>query len=218
MSRVKRSCRPRAAARAAIAQIGNIGSLRGVHNAQNAACAVGAALALGLSVDAIQQGLRSFPGLAHRMEQVGHKGRVLFVNDSKATNADPAAQALACFADIFWIAGGKPKTGGIASLASFFPRIRKAYLIGEAAPGFAAELDGRVPHVIAGTLERAVELAAHEAEAGGLDEPGCAAVAGLRLFRPVSQLRGARRPIPRTGAGAPRHGPDVIKLMGRRLS
>ena len=154
-----------------VARIGNIGSLRGVHNAQNAACAAGTALALGLSLDAIQQGLESFPGLAHRMEQVGRKGRVLFVNDSKATNADSAAQALACFSDIFWIAGGKPKTGGIASLARFFPRIRKAYLIGEAAAGFAAELDGRVPHVTAGTLDRAVELAAHDAEACRLDQP-----------------------------------------------
>ena len=71
-----------------IADIGGIGSLRGVHNAQNAACAAGAALALGLSRDSIQRGLVSFPGLAHRMEQVGHKGRVLFVNDSKATNVE----------------------------------------------------------------------------------------------------------------------------------
>jgi UDP-N-acetylmuramoylalanine--D-glutamate ligase len=142
-----------------------------VHNAQNAACAVGAALALGLSPAQIQQGLASFPGLAHRMEEVGRKGRVLFVNDSKATNADSAAQALACFSDIFWIAGGKPKTGGIASLAGFFPRIRKAYLIGEAAPGFAAELEGRAPHETAGTLERATELAARDAEASGLQEP-----------------------------------------------
>ena len=155
----------------AIAHIGGIGSLRGVHNAQNAACAAGAALALGLSAEAIQQGLRSFPGLAHRMEQVGRKVRVLFVNDSKATNADSAAQALACFSDIFWIAGGKAKTGGIASLARFFPRMRKAYLIGEAATDFAAELKGRVPHVIAGTLERAVELAAADAEAADVAEP-----------------------------------------------
>src|SRR5262252_3434007 len=154
-----------------IAHIGGIGSLRGVHNAQNAACAAGAALALGLSVEAIQQGLISFPGLAHRMEQVGRKDRVLFVNDSKATNADSAAQALACFSDIFWIAGGKAKTGGIASLAGFFPRIRKAYLIGEAAAGFAAELDGRVAHVVAGTLARAVELAARDAEASDAEEP-----------------------------------------------
>ncbi|MBV8419258.1 MAG: UDP-N-acetylmuramoyl-L-alanine--D-glutamate ligase [Hyphomicrobiales bacterium] len=155
----------------AIAHIGGIGSLRGVHNAQNAACAACAALALGLSVEAIQQGLISFPGLAHRMEQVGRKNRVLFVNDSKATNADSAAQALACFSDIFWIAGGKAKTGGIASLARFFPRMRKAYLIGEAAADFAAELDGRAPHVIAGTLERAVELAAADAETAEVAEP-----------------------------------------------
>jgi UDP-N-acetylmuramoylalanine--D-glutamate ligase len=155
----------------AIAHIGGIGSLRGVHNAQNAACAVGAALALGLSTDAVQQGLVSFPGLAHRMEQVGRIGRVLFVNDSKATNVDSAAQALACFADIFWIAGGKPKTGGIGALAGFFPRIRKAYLIGEAAAGFAAELEGKVPHVVAGTLARAVELAARDAGASDVREP-----------------------------------------------
>src|SRR3989454_835844 len=139
--------------------------------AQNAACAAGAALALGLSAEAIQQGLRSFPGLAHRMEQVGRKARVLFVNDSKATNADSAAQALACFSDIFWIAGGKAKTGGIASLARFFPRMRKAYLIGEAATDFAAELEAHVPHTVAGTLERPVELAAADAEASDVAEP-----------------------------------------------
>ncbi|MEA2937909.1 MAG: UDP-N-acetylmuramoylalanine--D-glutamate ligase [Alphaproteobacteria bacterium] len=155
----------------AVAHIGGIGSLRGLHNAQNAACAAGVALALGLSPAAIQQGLRSFPGLAHRMEEVGRKDKVLFVNDSKATNADSTAQALACFTDLFWIAGGKPKTGGISSLAGFFPRLRKAYLIGEAAAGFAAELDGKVPHVIAGTLERALALAARDAEAADLQEP-----------------------------------------------
>jgi UDP-N-acetylmuramoylalanine--D-glutamate ligase len=155
----------------AIAHLGGIGSLRGKHNAQNAACAAGAGLALGLAPAAIQQGLRTFPGLVHRMEEIGRQGRVLFVNDSKATNADSTAQALACFADIFWIAGGKPKTGGISSLAGFFPRIRKAYLIGEAAPGIAAELAGRVPYVIAGTLERAVALASADAEAADHKEP-----------------------------------------------
>jgi UDP-N-acetylmuramoylalanine--D-glutamate ligase len=154
-----------------IARLGQIGSLRGVHNAQNAACASAAALALGLAPAQIQKGLRSFPGLAHRMEEVGRKGKVLFVNDSKATNVDSAAQALACFGDIFWIAGGKPKTGGLTSLAGFFPRIRKAYLIGEAAAGFAAELDGKIPHVVAGTLERAVALAARDAEAADVAEP-----------------------------------------------
>jgi UDP-N-acetylmuramoylalanine--D-glutamate ligase len=155
----------------AVARIGGIGSLRGLHNAQNAACAVGAALALGLSEAAIQHGLVSFPGLAHRMEQVGRQDNVLFVNDSKATNADAAARALASFSDIFWIAGGKAKSGGITSLAGFFPRIRKAYLIGEAADEFAATLDGRVPHAAAGTLDRAVALAAADAAAAGLAEP-----------------------------------------------
>jgi UDP-N-acetylmuramoylalanine--D-glutamate ligase len=154
-----------------IALLGGIGSLRGTHNAQNAACAAAAALAVGLDPKAIQQGLWSFPGLAHRMEEVGRKDGILFVNDSKATNADAAARALACFDDIFWIAGGKPKTGGIASLADFFPRIRKAYLIGEAAQDFAATLGAAVPHMIAGTLDRAVAAAAGDAEASGLKAP-----------------------------------------------
>ena len=154
-----------------IATIGGIGSLRGLHNAQNAACAAAAALALGLSPEAIQAGLRSFPGLAHRMEEVGRRGAVLFVNDSKATNADSAAQALACFDDIFWIAGGKPKTGGIESLRRFFPRIRKAYLIGEAAEDFAATLGSAVAHEISGTLDKALAAAARNAAVSTAKEP-----------------------------------------------
>ena len=156
---------------AAIADLSGIGSLRGVHNAQNAACAAAAALALGLSPAAIQAGLRSFPGLAHRMEQLGRVGKILLVNDSKATNADSAAQALACFADIFWIAGGKPKTGGIESLRSFFPRIRKAYLIGEAAEEFAATLGEAVPHEIDGTLDKALAAAMRDAGISAAPEP-----------------------------------------------
>jgi UDP-N-acetylmuramoylalanine--D-glutamate ligase len=105
------------------------------------------------------------------MEQVGRKDNVLFVNDSKATNADAAARALASFTDIFWIAGGLPKTGGITSLAGFFPRIRKAYLIGEAADEFAGTLEGLIPYAAAGTLDRAVALAAADAAASGLTEP-----------------------------------------------
>jgi UDP-N-acetylmuramoylalanine--D-glutamate ligase len=105
------------------------------------------------------------------MEQVGRKGAVLFVNDSKATNADAAARALACFEDIFWIAGGKAKTGGITSLTGFFPRIRKAYLIGEAAEDFAATLAGSAEHEIVVTLDRAVEQAARDAEAAGVRQP-----------------------------------------------
>ncbi|MGB3867250.1 MAG: cyanophycin synthetase, partial [Xanthobacteraceae bacterium] len=150
------------------------------HNAQNAACAAAAALALGVDRAVLQKGLRSFPGLAHRMEQVGRQGRVLFVNDSKGTNADATARALAAFGDIFWIAGGKPKSGGIVPLAEFFPRIRKAYLLGEAAQDFAATLEGRAPYDISGTLDLAVAAAARDARASGLPEavvllsPACA--------------------------------------------
>jgi UDP-N-acetylmuramoylalanine--D-glutamate ligase len=155
----------------AIADLSGIGSLRGVHNAQNAACATAAALALGLDLPAIQAGLRSFPGLAHRMEQLGRLGKILLVNDSKATNADSTAQALACFPDIFWIAGGKPKTGGIESLRHFFPRIRKAYLIGEAAQEFATTLGETVPHEIDGTLDKALAAAVRDAGTSAAPEP-----------------------------------------------
>jgi len=154
-----------------IAELGGIGSLRGLHNAQNAACATAAALALGLDPKAIQAGLRSFPGLAHRMEEIGRRGAVLYVNDSKATNADSSAQALACFPNIYWIAGGQPKSGGIESLRGFFPRIRKAYLIGQAAQEFAATLGGDVPQEIAGTLDKALAAASRDAESSTAAEP-----------------------------------------------
>jgi UDP-N-acetylmuramoylalanine--D-glutamate ligase len=180
-------------ARSEIARIGGIGSLRGLHNAQNAACAAACALALGVSKQTLQNGLRSFPGLAHRMEQVGKLSNVLFVNDSKGTNADAAAHALSSFADIFWIAGGKPKIGGITSLTEFFPRIRKAYLIGEAAREFADTLGARAPHEISGTLDVAVAHAAKDAETSGLHDPvvllspACASFDQYRNF----EIRGA---------------------------
>jgi UDP-N-acetylmuramoylalanine--D-glutamate ligase len=181
-------------ARRQVVKVGGIGSLRGLHNAQNAACATACALALGVNAETIQRGLRSFPGLAHRMEQVGKRGAVLFVNDSKGTNADAAARALSSFSEIFWIAGGKPKTGGITSLAEYFPRVRKAYLIGEAANEFAQTLGAGVPHEISGTLEVAVEQAARDAEASGLADPvvllspACASFDQYRNF----EIRGAR--------------------------
>lgn len=148
-----------------------IGSLRGRHNAQNAAFASAACWFSGLKPAEIERGLKSFPGLAHRMEQVGRKGTVLFVNDSKATNADSSAQALASFSDMFWIAGGKAKAGGITSLEEFFPRIKKAYLVGEAANEFARTLDGKVAYEMSGTIDRALETSARDAEASGLKEP-----------------------------------------------
>ncbi|MGA9091439.1 MAG: UDP-N-acetylmuramoyl-L-alanine--D-glutamate ligase [Bradyrhizobium sp.] len=180
-------------ARSEIAGIGGIGSLRGLHNAQNAACASACALALGVAGEILQTALRTFPGLAHRMEQVGRCGNVLFVNDSKGTNADAAAHALSSFSDIFWIAGGKPKLGGITSLAEYFPRIRKAYLIGEAAREFAATLGTSVPHEISQTLDVALAHAARDAQASGLVDPvvllspACASFDQYRNF----EIRGA---------------------------
>jgi UDP-N-acetylmuramoylalanine--D-glutamate ligase len=136
---------------------------------------VAACIALGLGLPEIQKGLVGFPGLAHRMQQVGRKktaqGSILYVNDSKATNADSTAKALASFANIYWIAGGKPKSDGIDSLSEFWPRIAKAYLIGEAAEAFAKTLDGKVPYEITGVLSAAIDAATRDAEASGLKEP-----------------------------------------------
>ncbi|TPK37748.1 UDP-N-acetylmuramoyl-L-alanine--D-glutamate ligase [Mesorhizobium sp. B2-5-3] len=171
-----------------VAFLEGIGSLRGQHNAQNALAAVAACLKVGLDLGEIQSGLESFPGLAHRMEQVGRKDHVLFVNDSKATNADAAAPALSSFSRIYWIAGGLPKEGGIEPLRGFFPRIAKAYLIGEAAPAFSATLGEAVPYEISGTLAAAVEHAAHDAakddggEAVVLLSPACASFDQFKNF------------------------------------
>jgi UDP-N-acetylmuramoylalanine--D-glutamate ligase len=151
--------------------LAGIGSLRGAHNWQNAAFAYALARSQGLSPAAIADGLKTFAGLAHRMEQVARRGRVLFVNDSKATNADAAGKALASFTDIYWIIGGRPKEGGLAGLEPFYPRIARAYLIGEAADAFAGQLGGQVDHVHCGTLARAVEAAAADASRSQANEP-----------------------------------------------
>ena len=152
-------------------ELAGIGSLRGAHTWQNAAFAYALARSQGLSPAAIADGLKTFAGLAHRMEQVARRGRVLFVNDSKATNADAAGKALASFTDIYWIIGGRPKEGGLAGLEPFYPRIARAYLIGEAADAFAGQLGGQVDHVHCGTLARAVEAAAADASRSQANEP-----------------------------------------------
>jgi UDP-N-acetylmuramoylalanine--D-glutamate ligase len=154
-----------------VADLSGIGSLRGRHNAQNACAAVAAVGALGLDDAAIAAGLSTFPGLAHRMETVGRRGRVLFVNDSKATNADSTAQALASFDRIYWIVGGKAKAGGIAALDGFFPKIAKAYLIGASTDDFAATLEGRVAYERSGTIAAALEAATRAAAADPAAEP-----------------------------------------------
>lgn len=144
-------------------------SLPGRHNAQNAACAYAAARGLGLGPTETVEGLMTFPGLAHRMEEIGRLGRVRFINDSKATNADAARQALSSYERSFWIAGGRAKGGGIDELEDLFPRVVEAFLIGEAAGPFAARL-GETPHRLSGDMASAVKAAAEAAAATGRDE------------------------------------------------
>jgi UDP-N-acetylmuramoylalanine--D-glutamate ligase len=147
----------------------NARSLPGRHNAQNAAFAYSAARAVGVPHEAAVEGLMTFPGLAHRMEHVGTLGRVRFINDSKATNADAARQALSSYERSFWIAGGRAKAGGIDELEDLFPRVVEAFLIGESAGPFAARL-GDTPHRISGDMASAVKAAAEAAAATGREE------------------------------------------------
>ena len=162
-----------------VADLKRARSLPGRHNWQNAAAAYAAVKGLGVSGEEAAQHLMTFPGLAHRMETVATLGKVRFVNDSKATNADAARQAMSSYPKFFWIAGGLAKTGGIESLTDLFPRIEKAYLVGEAAPAFSDTLRGLAPAVDAGTIESAVGLAYEDARATGheaivLLSPACA--------------------------------------------
>jgi UDP-N-acetylmuramoylalanine--D-glutamate ligase len=162
-----------------VADLKRARSLPGRHNWQNAAAAYAAAKGLGIDSAAAARALMTFPGLAHRMETVGTLGKVRFVNDSKATNADAARQAMSSYPKFYWIAGGQPKTGGIDDLADLFPRVIKAYLVGEAAPAFADVLQGKAPAVQSGTIASAVEAAYRDAAQSGKDaivllSPACA--------------------------------------------
>jgi len=157
-----------------------IESLRGTHNWQNAAAAYAAARVLGVEPRTAAEGLSRFRGLPHRMETVRTIGGVRFVNDSKATNPDAAARALACFERIYWIAGGRPKDASLEPLLPWLERVRHAYLIGEAAAAFEQAFGARVPCTLSGDLGTALEQAAaaagREPEGGAvvLLAPACA--------------------------------------------
>ncbi|MFC3069246.1 UDP-N-acetylmuramoyl-L-alanine--D-glutamate ligase [Phenylobacterium soli] len=164
---------------AEVADLKRARSLPGRHNWQNAAAAYAAAKGLGIDAAEAAEHLMTFPGLAHRMETVGRLGKVSFVNDSKATNADAARQAMSSYPKFYWIAGGQPKTGGIDSLGDLFGRIEKAYLIGEAAPAFAETLKGKAAAVVSQTMDQAVNQAYADAAAAGQEaivllSPACA--------------------------------------------
>jgi UDP-N-acetylmuramoylalanine--D-glutamate ligase len=162
-----------------IAELAAARALPGAHNAQNAAAAAAMATALGVKRAAIAEGIATYPGLAHRQERVAEAHGIVFINDSKATNADSAARALGCYDRVVWIAGGTAKAGGIEPLAGYFPRIALALLIGRDSPLLAATLARHgVPYREVGTLEAAVEQGWQAARAGAakvvLLSPACA--------------------------------------------
>ncbi len=155
-----------------VADLGQALALDGEHNWQNAAAAFAAVRAVGLSETAISKGLLSFPGLEHRLENIGSAGQVRYINDSKATNAEAAAQALKAYDNIFWIAGGQAKEGGIDSLAPHFGNISKAYLIGEAGTSFYKALHAsKVKAKVSGELRMAILCATRDALASKAPNP-----------------------------------------------
>jgi UDP-N-acetylmuramoylalanine--D-glutamate ligase len=171
-----------------ICRLDAIATLPGAHNWQNAAAAFAATRAAGIAPGAIASALASYPGLPHRQELVGRIDGVRYINDSKATNDEAAARALACYHDIYWIAGGLPKEGGLDAAIPFLGRVRHAYLIGEAEPAFAARLDGHVPVSRCGTLAAALDAAHRDAQAARIPgavvllSPACASFDQWKSF------------------------------------
>lgn len=159
-------------------------SLQGPHNAQNALAAIAVCQALGVPEAMIDRGLESFAGLPHRMERVAVRGGVTFVNDSKATNPESTAPALAAFTQIHWILGGKAKSDDLDACAPSFRHVVHAYTIGDAAQTFAAILDGKIPVTVSGDLATAVAQAAANAQPGDtvLLSPACASFDQFRDF------------------------------------
>jgi UDP-N-acetylmuramoylalanine--D-glutamate ligase len=158
--------------------------LQGPHNAQNAGAARETCKWLGVADDAIEQGLRSYPGLPHRMERIRDKEGVLFVNDSKATNPTATAPALAAFERVRWICGGQAKTDNLDECAQHFGHVRSAYTIGEAAELFERLLSPHISVKNCGKLDVAVREAAADSKAGDtvLLSPACASFDQFRDF------------------------------------
>ena len=148
-----------------------IPTLPGVHNWQNAAASYAAVCAVGIEAKAIEAGLKTYPGLAHRQERIAVIDGVAYINDSKATNADAAAKALVCYDDIYWIVGGQAKEGGIDSLTPLLGQVRHTFLIGEAADDFARTLEGKLPFTRSKTLDAAIAAARARALADKAKHP-----------------------------------------------
>ena len=197
--------------------VGDIATLPGVHNHQNIAAAFAATSspmhAFRIKSRTIIDGIRSFPGLPHRQQRIAKIDGISYINDSKATNADAAARALACYEEIYWIAGGRAKESDLSALDPYLSRVRHAFLIGEAADRIAAELRGRVETTISGDLETAIrnarDAALREGLAGAvvLLSPACASFdqfkdfeqRGIEFQRLVAELPGGSLRVSKRG-------------------
>ncbi|HEX8838843.1 MAG TPA: UDP-N-acetylmuramoyl-L-alanine--D-glutamate ligase [Sphingomicrobium sp.] len=159
-------------------------ALQGPHNAQNAAAAIEVCRHIGIGEGEIEEGLRSYPGLPHRMERIRERDGVLFVNDSKATNPTATAPALAAFERIRWILGGQAKTDSLDECATYFGHVASAYTIGEAAELFERLLSPHIPVKNCGKLDVALREAAADAVPGDtvLLSPACASFDQFRDF------------------------------------
>ncbi len=153
-----------------VCDLKDIPSLPGTHNWQNAAAAYAACKAAGVQPHVIMACLQSYPGLVHRQEALEIVDGVAYINDSKATNADAAARALACYANIYWIAGGRPKDGGLAATRQYFDRVRHAFLIGESALQFSQEIGSEFPFTLSGDLKTAVGQIRQQITADGVKD------------------------------------------------
>ena len=141
----------------------DVPALKGRHNQQNAAAALAVTTHLGVSPPVAVLAMQRFKGLPHRMEKTAQIGKVLFINDSKATNVDAVAQALDAFEDIFWLAGGRAKEGGIIGLGKNLKHVRQAYFFGEAGPQFSEELGDQVASKICARMQEAIQAAYEDA-------------------------------------------------------
>ncbi len=140
-------------------------TLKGRHNHQNAACVYSVMRGLDIADANILSAFKTYAGLQHRQFLAAEMGNVIYVNDSKATNAEAAAKALSSYDNIYWIVGGRAKDGGLEGLEIFHDKIKKTYVIGECAELFGAWLEHyKFPHEQCGMLDKAVKAAHNDAQ------------------------------------------------------
>ncbi|MEP3050203.1 MAG: UDP-N-acetylmuramoyl-L-alanine--D-glutamate ligase [Erythrobacter sp.] len=146
-------------------------ALKGPHNLENVEAALATGFVLELTANQIREGLRTFPGLPHRMERIAEIADVTFINDSKATNADSTAPAIAAYVPdpdprVRWIVGGMAKEQGLGKLADLMDHVAAAYTIGRDGEMFAKAIEPSAPAHFCETLSKAFAQAHRDAQAG----------------------------------------------------